>query len=138
VKRTEAIAGRFRKLREESGLTQAQVAERAGVHAQTISEVERGARRPSNAWLLAVALKLGWEPVRITRAFAGLSPSARAVKLTPEIDGRGWLPWTDTDRATAARLGWKKESVGAAELVEFCGLARAAGLSVVLTPWAVE
>jgi DNA-binding XRE family transcriptional regulator len=50
---------RLRALREDAGLTQADLAHRADVHVTYLSEVERGRRNLSlvNIWALAEALK---------------------------------------------------------------------------------
>jgi transcriptional regulator with XRE-family HTH domain len=45
---------RLRELRESAGLTQSQLAERAGLHPQGVVKLERGEREP--AWATAVAL----------------------------------------------------------------------------------
>lgn len=50
------LVGRnFARLRSASGLTQEQVAERAGVSQQYISDLERGKRNPSVETLLKIS-----------------------------------------------------------------------------------
>jgi transcriptional regulator with XRE-family HTH domain len=50
----ERFAGRLRELRSEAGLTQGQLAEKAGVKRDAIARWERGMREPS--WSNVVAL----------------------------------------------------------------------------------
>jgi transcriptional regulator with XRE-family HTH domain len=49
-----AFGRRLRELRERAGLTQSQLAERAGLHPQGVVKLERGEREP--AWGTVVAL----------------------------------------------------------------------------------
>jgi len=55
------FGARLRAIREEEGLTQAELAARAGMHKQIISELERGTRQPvwETACRLAKALGRG-------------------------------------------------------------------------------
>lgn len=53
------FGGRLRELREQAGLTQLQLAERAGLHRQSIAKLELGERRPAWPTLLALAKGLG-------------------------------------------------------------------------------
>jgi transcriptional regulator with XRE-family HTH domain len=48
------FGGQLKLLREEAGISQAQLAERAGCHLLTISKIERGVHEP--AWPLVQAL----------------------------------------------------------------------------------
>jgi len=54
-----AFGHRLRELRERAGLTQTQLAERAGLHRQGIVKLERGEREPAWSTLLALAEALG-------------------------------------------------------------------------------
>jgi transcriptional regulator with XRE-family HTH domain len=54
-----AFGVRLRELREAAGLTQAQLAERAGLHPQGVVKLERGEREPAWSTLLALADALG-------------------------------------------------------------------------------
>lgn len=53
------IGGRMRSLRKSLGLTQAQVAEKAGIDSSFYGQVERGANIPSLKTLMAIARTLG-------------------------------------------------------------------------------
>ena len=53
------FGARLRELRESSGLTQAQLAERAGLHPQGVVKLERGEREPAWATVVALAEALG-------------------------------------------------------------------------------
>ncbi len=50
----EWFAGRLREVREQAGLTQLELAERAGLTKDAVARLERGARSP--AWETVVAL----------------------------------------------------------------------------------
>jgi transcriptional regulator with XRE-family HTH domain len=60
------FAGRLRELRTEAGLTQEQLAERAGVKRDAVARWERGKREPSwsNVIALADALRVSCEAFR--------------------------------------------------------------------------
>jgi len=74
------IGGRMRSLRQALKLTQAQVAEMAGIDASFYGQLERGANVPSVRTLLAVADALKAEP-------ADLLPSAKdAGRAAPPYD----------------------------------------------------
>jgi transcriptional regulator with XRE-family HTH domain len=59
VNRADRFGARLRALREHAGLTQAQLAERAGLHTQGIVKLERGERKPAWETVLALADALG-------------------------------------------------------------------------------
>jgi predicted ATPase/DNA-binding XRE family transcriptional regulator len=71
----------LRRLRAEVGMTQEELADRAGISARTVSDVERGLRvgvRPDTARRLASALGLGnAERARFGAVARGLSTAAR-------------------------------------------------------------
>jgi transcriptional regulator with XRE-family HTH domain len=54
-----AFGLRLKELREAAGLTQAQLAERAGLHRQGIVKLERGEREPAWGTVLALVEALG-------------------------------------------------------------------------------
>lgn len=58
-KRRTGFAAKLKYLREEAGLTQAQLAERAEMHLQGITKLEQGLREPAWATVLALAEALG-------------------------------------------------------------------------------
>jgi transcriptional regulator with XRE-family HTH domain len=53
------FAARLRELREAAGLTQAQLAERAGMHLHGLTKLEQGDREPAWATVIALAEALG-------------------------------------------------------------------------------
>jgi putative transcriptional regulator len=61
VKEAEYIVSRLREIRTDSGLTQAQLAERVEVSRQTINYVENGVYCPSTYLALRLARELGVE-----------------------------------------------------------------------------
>lgn len=56
---TRALSARLRKIREEQRLTQAELAERAGLDVSYVSQMERGLRDPSLSSLRAIAAAVG-------------------------------------------------------------------------------
>jgi len=63
----EAVGSQFREERRERGERIADVAERAGVSPQYLSEIERGRKDPSSEVLSAVAGALGLSVLDLTR-----------------------------------------------------------------------
>jgi transcriptional regulator with XRE-family HTH domain len=57
--RVPNFANRLSDLRKEAGLTQQQLAERAGIHKLTVAKLEQGIREPTWATVLALADSLG-------------------------------------------------------------------------------
>ncbi|HYT92782.1 MAG TPA: helix-turn-helix transcriptional regulator [Gemmataceae bacterium] len=53
------FAGRLKELREAAGLTQQQLAQRAGLHKLSVAKLEQGLREPSWATVQALAAALG-------------------------------------------------------------------------------
>ena len=56
------FGGRVREMRRRLGLTQADVAERAGVSLKYLSQIERGTRNPTLAVLIHLSRALGSKP----------------------------------------------------------------------------
>jgi transcriptional regulator with XRE-family HTH domain len=54
-----SFARRLRELRDAAGLTQAQLAEKAGLHRQGIAKLENGEREPAWGTVRALARALG-------------------------------------------------------------------------------
>jgi transcriptional regulator with XRE-family HTH domain len=71
VRRAEAtkFGAVVRRLREEQGLTQEQLAERSGVSATYIGFIERGDNVPTLTVVLDVAVGLGISPSELLREF---------------------------------------------------------------------
>jgi transcriptional regulator with XRE-family HTH domain len=91
---------RLRELREAAGLTQARLAERAGLHPQGVVKLERGEREPA------------WSTVQLLAAALGVSCAAFASPVTlPDVEparrGRVWRG--QVKAAFSERLGGKKE-----------------------------
>jgi transcriptional regulator with XRE-family HTH domain len=63
----EAVGEQLRDERHRQERTLAEVAERAGVSTQYLSEVERGRKEPSSEILGAVSAALGLRLVEVTR-----------------------------------------------------------------------
>jgi transcriptional regulator with XRE-family HTH domain len=87
----EWFAGRLRQLREGRGLTQAVLAERAGVTTDGIAKLERGDRKPTWETVLALCDVLGVDPNAFTErpaprqpAGPGRPPKAEPTAESPE------------------------------------------------------
>ncbi|OAI51859.1 hypothetical protein AYO44_16870 [Planctomycetaceae bacterium SCGC AG-212-F19] len=80
MSKTQAFAARLRELREAAGLTQAQLAERAGLHIHGLTKLEHGDRKPA------------WETVQALGAALGVSCEAfnepPSGSVTPPRRGR--------------------------------------------------
>jgi transcriptional regulator with XRE-family HTH domain len=68
------FGGRLKQLREAAGLTQQQVAERAGCNPFTVAKLEAGRQEPAWPLVLALARTLG-VPCTAFEADAGSSPA---------------------------------------------------------------
>jgi transcriptional regulator with XRE-family HTH domain len=81
----EWFAGRLRELRGEAGLTQEQLAEKAGVKRDAVARWERGTREPSwsNVVALADALGVSTEAFRHEPGPAPAPPRGRPRKAAP-------------------------------------------------------
>jgi len=80
---------RLRWLRENAGLTQAELAERAGLHSQGVVKLERGEREPAWSTLLALASALGVSVGAFTEESSsqpGLPPRPRGRKKPDSIE----------------------------------------------------
>lgn len=82
---------RVRELREERGLSQAELAARAGVSPGLVGQVERGEVQPSLATLEGLATGLGVSPCYLIREedpaafYARLSPCVRELLTDPRV-----------------------------------------------------
>ena len=76
----QKFAERLRQLREEKGLTQAQLAEIIGVDLRTVSIWERGIRLPKDEYIIELCYALG---VEMTYLF-GLTDSREEIRLSDE------------------------------------------------------
>lgn len=68
---TRELGVRVRNLREQQGISQEELARRAGVHWTFVSQVERGLRNANLHSLLKFAAGLGADPAELVR---GLKP----------------------------------------------------------------
>lgn len=59
------LGARVRELRHERGLTQSDVAERAGVSLKYVSQIERGSRNPTVGVLIQLSRALDVTPERL-------------------------------------------------------------------------
>ncbi len=71
----ERVAAR----RRATGLTQAELAERARVSTETVSRLERGRTMPSISLLNKIARSMGADPADLLRSSAGRTKHERAV-----------------------------------------------------------
>ena len=91
---------RLRALREGTGLTQKQLAEKAGCHPMTLAKLERGVQEPAWPLVLALgrALGVGCEaflPVAeadLPKPGRGLAPQAKKPKAPPTSDRKRGRP----------------------------------------------
>jgi transcriptional regulator with XRE-family HTH domain len=65
------FAGQLKRLREAAGLTQQQLAERAGLHGFTVAKLEQAVQEPTWPTVLALARALGVEVGAFVNGQAG-------------------------------------------------------------------
>jgi transcriptional regulator with XRE-family HTH domain len=75
----ETFAARLKRLREQAGLTQAELARRAGMHQRGIAKLEQAEREPTWSTVEALAAALNLD----CTAFAGTSTPPSAEPLPP-------------------------------------------------------
>ena len=84
---------RIRKLREELGLTQLQLAEKAGLSRSQLAMIEAGTRNVNNVRLQQIAKALGVSEVALYESSAELD---RLAQILPML--------SDEDRAALVRM----------------------------------
>ncbi len=84
------ILGReIKRVREEKGITQEELASRMNVNAQNISSYERGERCPSLFWMNRLYEALGVDPAKFTDDLykrlneSPLDPNTDIIKINP-------------------------------------------------------
>jgi transcriptional regulator with XRE-family HTH domain len=82
---TDRFAGRLREIREGAGLTQQQLAERAGMTKDGIAQLEQGRRKPSWETVLALsdALQVSCEQFREEPGIRPEPKRGRPPRATP-------------------------------------------------------
>jgi transcriptional regulator with XRE-family HTH domain len=73
----ENFAGRLKELRERAGLTQQQLADRAGMNKFGVAQLEQGRNKPSWESVLTLADALGVTPNDFTQAPAAVADAKR-------------------------------------------------------------
>jgi transcriptional regulator with XRE-family HTH domain len=81
----QSFADRLKQLREAAGLTQPQLAERAGMNQFGIAKLEQGVRHPTWETVQALAAALGVS----CEAFQDQVPSRQAEPPPPAKKGKG-------------------------------------------------
>lgn len=96
------FAGRLRELRRDAGLTQQQLAEKAGLGLRMITYLESGQQGPSWETVLALSAALGVECTAFNQA--------PAADLPPPKEGRPKKPADDGTAGTDAKPRSKKKA----------------------------
>ncbi|MEU3646788.1 helix-turn-helix transcriptional regulator [Lentzea sp. NPDC034063] len=79
----EALGRKLRETREERGDRLVDVADRAGISVQYLSEIERGRKEPSSEMIAAVAGALGIDLADLLIGIAGQVRNLRAPGFRP-------------------------------------------------------
>ena len=94
----------LRQLRLAAGLTQEALAERAGVSAKAVSDLERGpSRSPRLATVALLAAALGLDPAGRARLLAAARPETGPPAVPPPAAPRAARPATPPHAADRAR-----------------------------------
>lgn len=67
----EALGQTISQLRQNLGLSQEELADRAGIHRTYVSQLERGIKSPTLAVLIKIARALDTKPSRLVRSVEG-------------------------------------------------------------------
>ncbi|MCZ7679788.1 MAG: helix-turn-helix domain-containing protein [Sandaracinaceae bacterium] len=103
--KTGALLARgMRRLREQRGWTQAQLAEAVGRHEQFISQLERQERAPGIETIDALAKAFGLAPWELLKAGAGRAPTqskrdALALRVRAVVEA-----WPEADHQRLVRV----------------------------------
>ena len=98
MKTSRALALGMRRLRNRLGLTQAALAERADVHTQFISQLEREQRSPRIETLDALAEALGMTPWDLLRAGAEETAAPKTKDVLAARIRSVVVAWPETER----------------------------------------
>ncbi len=82
------VGYRMRAIRRRRGLTQAALAERAGLSPETVSALERGKHAPRADSLAALARALGCPPEQLLGLDAGVETGSGAPPGSPRREAR--------------------------------------------------
>ena len=92
----EALAAGMKRLRKRLGLTQAALAEAAGLHVQYVSPVERRQRSPAMDTIDRIADALGVSAAELFSAGEGRA-SSRTAEVTDQVEAL-LSAWSGKDR----------------------------------------
>ncbi len=87
--RPTGFAGQLKRLREAAGLTQGQLAERAGYHAFTVAKLEQGLQEPTWPTVLALARALGVNCLAFVADEDAEPPESRGRGRPPKATASG-------------------------------------------------
>ncbi len=106
------FSGRLRELREERGLTQDQLATKAGITKDGLARLERRERMPAWDSVLALAVALGVSVEAFTTPPAAREAAGRGrPRKTPGVvSGEGSTGETASDTAAAPAAGKRKRT----------------------------
>lgn len=117
----KALGDRVREVRQGAGLTQAQLAETAGITDETVSRLERGAYEPALSTMIAVAEALDVDPFDLVRGEPVhvrtiRSPIARKLQsVVARLDPESQSVLLRLSELLAARMLRPSEGLAAAE-----------------------
>src|SRR5438046_1815979 len=95
----ESFSGRLKRLREAAGLSQSQLAQRAGMHRLGVAKRERGLRGPTWATVQALARALGLNCLAFTDEGERPAPAPPEGERPP-VKPRAGRPPKKADQAT--------------------------------------
>lgn len=103
------IGSKMRSVRQTLRLTQAQVADQAGIDFSFYGQIERGKNIPSLKTLLSIARALGVEPGELLPGKAGANPQDAALEgIVQRLDSKGRKLVMGVVSDMVARLSPKK------------------------------
>jgi transcriptional regulator with XRE-family HTH domain len=106
------FGGQLRQVREEAGLTQQQLGERAGCHTMTIAKLEAGTQEPAWPLVLALAKALGVSTEAFRGRVDGPAPAAPKRGQPPKPGRAAPLLAESLEAAAASPLGKRSRGQG--------------------------
>jgi transcriptional regulator with XRE-family HTH domain len=103
------FASRLSELRGKAGLTQQQLAERAGIHKLTVAKLEQGIREPTWATVQMLADALGVNCLAFTSKASGPESTAKRPRGRPPKAASSAMPTGEREAGAKKPRGGRRK-----------------------------